>query len=431
MKLFRKSQQLFILSFIGLIGIGTLLLQSALWFEDKQLAWIDALFVATSAVCVTGLSPVYISQFNFGAQLILLLLIQLGAIGLMTLTSLLIIMVRREMNLDNKMLISGIVESYSGKELDKLLYVIIFYTFVIELIGWGLLTFGFMVEMKAPLHHAVYLGFFHSISAFCNAGFSPFDDSLMRAGPIVKIVVGGLIVCGGLGFYVIYDLWQVIHKGAFMKVYTKLVLVTSTILILVGMFGLKIFEYAEGGGISWLDSLFQSVTARTAGFNTIDLNQLHPSSIMLIIALMLIGASPGSTGGGMKTTVFALAFLAIFKTFAGEREVTLFRRQIATPSVLKAFSIMFVFISLSIVGMIMLSIYEDMPPYVMMFEAVSALGTVGLSLGLTAKASIGGKLVLIVLMFLGRIGPFTFFLFLLSREKNSRLQYPEERVIMG
>ncbi len=428
----RKSQLYFILSFAGLIFLGTLLLYWATDLHGKPLSLLNSFFISTSAVCVTGLTPINVSDFGLGGQIILLILIQTGGLGIMTLTSSLILIVRRDMNLDNKLLISSVMESYSGRELPPLLYIIPLYTITIELIGAVLLTFCFWTgKFHMPLHEAMYQGVFHSISAFCNAGFSTFDDSMCRFGPMIKIIIGALIICGGLGFYVIYDLWQMLRRKTFMKIHTKLVLTVSLFLIAFGMVMIKVSENFEGGYISWLDALFQSVTARTAGFNTVPMTQLHSSSILILIALMMIGASPGSTGGGMKTTTLAIVAIAIWKTFVGERQITMFRRQIPMPNVLKAFSIMMIFIVLSIVTVFLIDIHENEPLYSMFFEVASALGTVGLSLGLTAKATAATKIILIVCMFLGRIGPFTFFIFLLSREKNTKLKYPEERIIMG
>lgn len=430
--LIKKSQLLFILSFLLLIAMGTVLLQAIMLMEKNGISYIDALFISTSAVCVTGLTTVPTSQFNIGGQLILLLLMQLGGLGIMTLTSFFIIMVRREMNLDNKLLISGVLETFSGHEINGLLRVVVMYSLIIEAIGALLLTAGFYYEMRMPLMQAAYYGLFHSISAFCNAGFSLYDDSLVHCGAFIKIVSGSLIVCGGLGFYVIFDIRQVMkRKKSFMKIHTKLVLMTSGVLIVAGMLALKFIERAGDSPISWLDALFQSVTARTGGFNTVDMHMLEPASLLILIALMLIGASPGSTGGGIKTTTIALVFIALYKTFIGEQHVTMFKRKIATTNVLKAFCIMLLFIVLLIGATIGISFFEDRTLSVMMFEVASALGTVGLSLGLTADATIPTKIILILCMFLGRIGPFTFFLFLLSREKTSKLEYPEERLIMG
>ncbi len=428
----KKSQLLFILSFVLLITAGTILLQLSISRVESELSWTDAFFISTSAVCVTGLTPVPTSSFSLFGQLILLILMQLGGLGLMTLTSFFILVLRREMNLDNKMLISNVLESSSRNELSGLLHVVVTYSCIIELVGAVLLILGFWLGMHQPFLTAVHYGVFHSISAFCNAGFGLYDDSLVGCILYIKVVVGCLIIAGGLGFYVIYDILQVIRKKTFMKLHTRVVLITSGVLIVFGMIMLKLIENTGDSPISWVDAAFQSVTARTAGFNSTNLLMLQPSSLLILIALMLIGASPGSTGGGIKTTTIALIYVALYKTFVGERNVTLFKRRITSTNVLKAFCIMILFIILLVAATVGISIFEDEAKLgVMLFEAASALGTVGLSLGLTAQAAAGTKLVLIVCMFLGRIGPFTFFLFLLSREKSSRLEYPEERLIMG
>ncbi len=428
----KKSQFLFILSFVLLIVAGTVLLQLPISRSGAELSWIDAFFISTSAVCVTGLTPVSTSSFSLFGQGVLLILMQLGGLGLMTLTSFLILMLRREMNLDNKMLISNVLESSSGNELTGLLHVVVTYSCIIEMVGAVFLTLGFWVDMELPFLTSIHFGVFHSISAFCNAGFGLYDDSLVSCGAFIKIVVGCLIIAGGLGFYVIYDILQVIRKKTFMKLHSRIVLITSGVLIIFGMIALKWIENTGDSPISWIDAAFQSVTARTAGFNSTNLLMLQPSSLLILIALMLIGASPGSTGGGIKTTTIALIYVALYKTFIGEQHVTLFKRRITTTNVLKAFCIMILFIILLVAATVGISIFEENCKLsVLLFEAASALGTVGLSLGLTAQAAVGTKLILIVCMFLGRIGPFTFFLFLLSREKTSRLEYPEERLIMG
>jgi trk system potassium uptake protein TrkH len=304
------------------------------------------------------------------------------------------------------------------------------YTFIIEGIGAVLLSTGFMFEGK-PFFYSIYLGIFHSISAFCNAGFSIFDESLIGSSIFVKIVISTLIICGGLGFYVIYDLYNFRRGRKTYRIHTRLVLITTMVLILTGTLAIKLIETHKAFDISWIDAYFQSVTTRTAGFNSVDLTLLHPSSILIMTVLMLIGASPGSTGGGMKTTTAAVIFISIYNTFKGNPTVMIFRRRIPLSSILKAFSIMFTFILLTIIGVIAIAGVENTTLSVAVFEAVSALGTVGLSLGLTAQAGAMTKIVLIILMFVGRVGPFTFFLFLLSREKSSQIEYPEERVIMG
>ncbi len=430
---FKKSQLYFIFSFFAAIILGTLLLKSP-WVSHSggTLQWIDAVFISTSAVCVTGLVTVTTSGFNLAGQLIILALIQVGALGIMTLTASIIVLMGRKMNYSNTMILSNLSDSFPLKSVDSLLRTILAYSIIIEFSGFILLTYGFLASGKYDFGEAAYLALFHSVSAFCNAGFSTFDTSLIGMSAFIKIVISFLIILGGLGVYVIYELSHLSHKH-FLRTHTRLVLITSLVLIVFGMVSLKFLEHCGDTPISWLDAYFQSVTARTAGFNTIPMNDitLHPGSIIILIALMLIGASPGGTGGGMKTTTAALVFMSLYNTFKGNQKVLLFKREILQNNVLKAFTIMFTFISISIVAAIWLTATDNASLDRAFFEVASALGTVGLSLGISAEATDAGKIILISCMFVGRIGPFTMFLFLLGREKTSRLEYPEERVILG
>ena len=426
----RKSQLYFIFSFLGAIIIGMFLLKLPWVTHDGgSLEWIDALFIATSAVCVTGLVTVTTSGFNLAGQLIILTLIQIGALGIMTLTASIIVLMGRKMNYNNTAMMSNLSESFPLKRVDSLLRTILTYSIVIEAAGFILLTYGFLLSGYS-FGRAAYEALFHSISAFCNAGFSTFDTSLIGMSPFIKVVVSILIILGGLGVYVIYELSHLSHKH-FLRIHTRLVLITSFVLIVFGTISLKVLEYRDNVQISWLDAYFQSVTARTAGFNTIPMENLHPGCIIILIALMLIGASPGGTGGGMKTTTAALVFISLYNTFKGNQIVLIFKREIPLRNVLKAFTIMFTFIAISMVAATWLTATDSASLEAAFFEVASALGTVGLSLGISGQASVMGKLILIICMFVGRIGPFTLFLFLLGREKTSRLGYPEERVILG
>jgi trk system potassium uptake protein TrkH len=429
----KKSQLYFIFSFLGAILLGTLLLKAP-WVSHTggTLAWIDACFISTSAVCVTGLVTVTTSGFNPAGQLTILALIQIGALGIMTLTASIVVLMGRKMNYSSAMIFSNLSDSFPLKSVEDLLKTILTYSAIIEFTGFILLTYGFYASGKYGLNEAAYLGMFHSISAYCNAGFSTFDSSLIGMSPFIKIVVSLLIILGGLGVYVIYELYHLSHKH-FLRIHTRLVLISSIILIVAGTLLLKFLEYRAHTPISWLDAYFQSVTARTAGFNTIPMQtgSLHPGSIITLIALMLIGASPGGTGGGMKTTTAALVFISLYNTFKGNPKVLLFKREICENNVLKAFTIMAIFIGINIIAAIWLTATDYAPLDAALFEVASALGTVGLSLGISASATVAGKIILIICMFVGRIGPFTLFLFLLGREKTSRLGYPEERVILG
>lgn len=425
----RKSQFYFIFSFMAIIMGGTVLLKSPLVTYSKgNLPFIDALFTSTSAVCVTGLTTVNTGDFNLVGQLIILSLIQLGGIGIMTLTAAILVSVGRSMSFDNTLMISNVSENFPLRQVESMLKTVIFYTFFIEAIGAALLTYGFLDgnRYNFSLGKAAYLGAFHSISAFCNAGFSTFDANLIGTSSFIKIIITALIIFGGLGIYVIYDVTHCANRK--LKIHTKLVLITSFILT---VFGTLVFRLLENGKISWVDAYFQSVSARTCGFNSVDMTIFHPASLVVFIVLMMIGASPGSTGGGMKTTTAAIIFMSIYNTFKGNDKVLIFNREIPLMNVLKAYSMMFIYILIAVVAAVFASAFSDDSLQSVVFEVVSALGTVGLSLGLSAKAGVACKLVLILCMFVGRIGPFTIFLFLLGKEKKSKLRYPQENVIIG
>ncbi len=425
----KRSQAYFILSFLVLIGCGTLLLKLPFMLrEGCHLLWSDALFMAASSVCVTGLAPVAFSDFSLSGQLVVLLLIQLGGLGIMTLSASILIMLGRQMSMSNTMMISFMNDSALNTA-EGLLKTVFRYTFICESIGFILLLPGFCLD-GWTVQQAVYYALFHSVSAFCNAGLSPIPDSICSAGTAVKVTLIFLITSGGLGFYVIYDLaLKAKQKTQRLRVHTKLALVMSAVLITGGCLLLKFFNYDS---VSWIDALFQSISARTAGFNSVNIGMLSKSSIMVLIILMLIGAAPGSTAGGMKTTTFGLAVAAIISILKGNRFTLLFRRKIPTVLVLRAFTIMVLYLLFALAGVT--AFVAIMPQETLLhsfFEVSSALGTVGMSMGTTGRLSLEGKLLLTGLMFIGRVGPFTLLLFLLGREKNSKLEYPEEKIILG
>ena len=426
----KKGQMLFIFSFTALILLGTLLLKLPFAYQG-DLCWADSLFTATSAVCVTGLMTVPTSQFTLFGQLVILGLIQLGGIGIMTLSASILLMIGRGLSFSNTLMISSLSDNFSLRGTEGLTRTVIQYTLVSEGIGMLLLLPGFLADY--PWAEGIYYSLFHSVSAFCNAGISIFDNNLIGQNRWIQLVIAGLIVLGGLGVYVIYDLIRAIRNREWkLRVHSKLVLLSTLILIVGGMLLLRGGGFRDGGILTWFDSFFQSVTARTAGFNTIDLTLLPAPSLTLLIVLMLIGASPGSTGGGMKTSTVALAVAAIYNTFKGNAEVLMFRRKIPMVNVLRSYTIIVTFLLLSCGGAIVIQLLTGGSAMMdCFFESASALGTVGLSLGTTAKLTLEGKLFVSLYMLVGRIGPFTAMLFLLGREKKGRLKYPEERIIIG
>lgn len=420
------SEILFFATFLFLILAGSLALKMPFVLHDGGLSWLDALFMATSAVCVTGLATVATSGFNTWGQVVLLVLIQLGAIGIMTLASTILLALKGELGLQHRLQAAKMTGSSRLSEIERVLALILKYTFWAELVGFLFLWAGFSFEGYAPGESA-WLALFHTISAFCNAGFSTFDSSLTGMGPLVKITVAGLIVLGGIGFYVVFDIIDHLKNKDRLTIHTKLVLWGTLSLVGLGTALLLMFEPRLG----ILDAFFQSVTARTAGFNTVDIAGLQHSSIFLLLVLMIIGAAPGSTAGGVKLTTFFVSLLAVYNVVFGRNRIVIFGRRIPGTNILRAYALIILYVSFLVLMTILLMRTESAGFVEILFEMVSAVGTVGLSLGLTPELSPVGKLIVVVGMFVGRIGPVVLVLTLFLGEKESRIDYPEEKIILG
>ena len=427
----KRGQLLFLASFAGLIAAGTLLLKLP-WAHDAFLPWPDACFMATSAVCVTGLATVPVGEFNGFGQVVLLLLVQLGGIGIMTLSASILLLMGRGLSFSDTLLISNLSDNFSLPRTEGLIRTVIQYVLVSEAIGFLLLLPGFLG--KYPFLESVWYALFHSVSAFCNAGLSPLPDSLIGQGRWTQGVIAALVIFGGLGVYVIYDLLMVFRRRQYrLRVHSRVVLTATLILIVVGTLLLWLIGQGRLHPIAWFDAFFQAITARTAGFNTVVIGSLPAESLTLLIVLMLIGGAPGGTAGGMKVSTVALAVSSIIGTFKGRQEVQMFKRTIPMANVLRAYTIMVTFILLTCAGAVFLHMltpdrFEIADCF---FESASALSTTGLSTGATASLTAPGKIYLACYMFMGRVGPFTIMLFLLSREKTRKLRYPEERIIIG
>ena len=409
------------LSFVVLILFGAGLLLTPLVEHTNGLSFVDALFTSTSAVCVTGLATVSTSGFNIYGQLAILLLIQLGAIGIMTLTSSFLLAIKGNISLKHKMLFSQIQENYALQDARMVLQNILKITFVTEFIGFVLLSIGFLME-GLPIQSALYQGFFHSISAFCNAGFSTYDQSLVGMNPLIKYTISFLIILGGIGYFVIFEVMEKYKSHRKFSLHTKIVLLTTTTLIVVGTVLILLFDMHT---INFTDSFFQSVTSRTAGFNSVDLHSLSIPTIFLMLLLMFIGASPGSTGGGIKTTTFFAMIYSISSILKGKTHLVVFNRNIPIHFILKAFATTVLYASVIVIGVILLLETNNVKLMDALFEAVSAMGTVGLSLGITPLLNDFGKITLIVLMFVGRLGPASFALATLRKNKEIKIKYPK------
>jgi trk system potassium uptake protein len=416
------------LTFIVLIAFGMAMLLLPFVQYQEGISLLDTLFMATSAVCVTGLVTVPTSGFNPAGQLILLLLIQLGAIGIMTIGSSLLLFLHGELNLPQRLRVAGVTEPYALREVEGVLAMVLAYTLIMEAAGLAALTIGFSLE-GYELSDSVYLAFFHTISAFCNAGFSPLDTSLVGVNWFIKVTVMILIIMGGLGYYVVFELFsrpRQPHRR--LSIHSRLVLYGTIFLLGTG----ALLPYLiEGQALGWLDALFLSATARTAGFNTVDLAGLHSASLFLLLLLMVIGAAPGSTAGGVKLTTFLVSLLFVSSAIRGREQVVIFGRRLPLATVLRAYTLIMLYLGFVGLGTGLLLYTEGAPLLATLFEMTSATGTVGLTLGLTPELSAMGKVIIIIGMFGGRVGPAILVLTFLRPKSASRLHYPEEKIMLG
>lgn len=416
------------LGFLLIIVTGAVLLYLPLSHQDGvEISFLDSFFVSTSAVCVTGLTPVDISKTlsDFGS-FILMLLIQLGGLGYAVLAVLIIRLASGKIDASTGNLLRDSLGADHRMGTKKLLTLALSVTGIIELLGAVLLFISF--SGRYPLARAVYLSIFHSVSAFNNAGFDLFSDSLMKwnEDPLVLITIASLIALGGLGFILYGDLLDHVRHGKKITVHTKIVLSTTLFLIVSGtvLFRLILPD------IDWKNAFFQSVTTRTAGYFSYDQSILPPAGVALTIILMFIGASPGSTGGGVKTTSFLTAVKASFFLILGRNPVA-FKREISSESVMKAFFV--IIISVLLVAMATLAISITDPEFggdQILYEVVSAYATVGLTMGITPSVSSAGKIILIIMMYLGRVG-FMTIISAFARRRLTGARYIEEKVIIG
>jgi len=423
--------------FVILVGTGLLLLPGAT--ASSEISFIDALFTATSGTCVTGLIVVdtgsYFSRFG---QIVILLLIQIGGLGLMTTTAFFLLILGRGISVKESVLMHDVLSSKTLARISYLIISILTLTFAFEFIG--ILAFYFSWSGKSFEHgSAFYYSIFHSISAFCNAGFSLFSDSfeLYKGSFMQNITLTSLIIIGGLGFTVLMNLFRfVVFKREHLSLQTKLVLTITAMLIAIGTGLVMVTEWSKSlDGLPFstriIASYFQSVTTRTAGFNTINIGHLTNACYFLMMILMFIGASPGSTGGGIKTSTFGIFLGSIWSMLRGRSSVEMFKRSVSEDTVNKALSVIILaFMLLAVFGFILLITQEGNPVHIL-FELVSAFGTVGLSAGVTPHLTALGKVVIIMTMFIGRIGPLTLALAIGQRRSSAAYEYPDEAVMIG
>jgi trk system potassium uptake protein TrkH len=428
-----------------IILVGSLLLVLPISAQaGKTVSFVDALFMSTSATCVTGLATNSVADdFSLFGQLVILTLIQIGVLGIMTLSSSIALFMGRSLGVREQVMMQDVLDSSSSEELLGLIIDIVKFTLLIEFAGAIVLTIGFYLE-DYEIGQSLYFGFYHAISAFCNAGVALFNNSMedFKFSPLIHGTIAVLVITGGLGFLVIQEIQQAFKtkkKLINFSLHSKIVIVTNILLLAFGMtylfFGEFLHAFVEYSLWEKLQlSFFQSVTTRTAGFNTIPITELHPHSIYMIVLLMFIGASPGSTGGGIKTTTFAILIQSVKATLTNNKRVEMFERTL--PNVLVVRSIAIVIISLitvSVALLVMMRLETGKDFLALMFETVSAFGTVGLSLGITAQLSTMGKIMISLVMFIGRVGPLTLVLAVGQNAAGtgSRVRYPESKILIG
>jgi trk system potassium uptake protein TrkH len=445
----RSPARTAIVAFALLIFSGTILLMLPASSTGKPVGCVDALFTSTSAVCVTGLTVVDTgSTYSRFGQFIIMILIQIGGLGIMTMSTLFIMLAGRRPGLAGQIVVQDAFTHSRDRHISSILKDVFLFTGVIEGVGIVIMFFIFLPENS--VQRALFLSIFHSISAFCNAGFSVFSDSFVKYSEnwLLNLVICFLIISGGIGFLVLSEIKRkfiVKHRGlSRLSLHSKIVLSTTLFLIVSGMvlilgmeWGNTLAPLSPSGRL--LAAFFQSVTARTAGFNTLPIGSMANQTLFLLILLMFIGASPGSCGGGIKTTSFAaLAVLGFSRLQGGDRPL-LFNRTISAPSVGKAVSVVILSAMVICLGIMLLLITEiGQVPHAqsrgrfleLFFEVVSAFGTVGLSTGITGWLSEMGKIILSLVMFVGRLGPLVVGV-AMSRDAASRYYYAEESIMVG
>ncbi|WP_308545289.1 TrkH family potassium uptake protein [uncultured Sneathia sp.] len=434
---------LILLSFAIMMFLGAFLLCLPLaQISGKSGNFLENLFTATSALCVTGLvvNDISITYTIFG-KIVILILIQLGGLGVLTVSSMVILSISRKMGYYTKKIVSEDINYNILTEIPRYLKNVSIVVFGIEFVGAVLLFFEF--SKKLSFIQAVGYSIFHSVSAFCNAGFALFSNNMENytGNILINFVITSLIILGGLGFAAILDVYNVIKKTRRkLSTSTHLAMAMTIFLICFGAIMTFILEYSNKGTIGnlslhdkLLSSYFQSVTLRTAGFQTIDLATLTTPTIIIYLFLMFIGASPGSTGGGLKTTTLGILILGVMNAITGKEDIEYRRRRLSWQTFNKACAILMLSLFYLFVMIIIMSIFDSSKGFLpLLFELISAFGTVGLSMGVTAKLSIISKLIIILTMYIGRVGPLTI-MYALSKKKcrEGKYKYPEETILIG
>lgn len=441
-KLFNWSPpRILVTGFALIIMLGGLLLSLPISNADgHHLRFIDAVFTATSATCVTGLVVVDTgTNFTTFGQMVIITLIQIGGLGFMTMATLIALVLRKRISLKERLVLQEAMNQTNMEGIVRLIRKVLVYSLSIEATGALLFAIRFAFDM--PLGKALYFGFWHSLSLFNNAGFDLFGDFRSLTGyvgdPFVNLIAMGLFIFGGLGFVVMSDLIE-FRKNKRLSLHTKVVLTITGALLVVGTVIIFIFEFSNEKTLGSLDwgskiwaAMFQAATPRTAGANTIDIGLMHQATIFFMVILMFIGASPGSTGGGIKTTTFMTLIGAVIAMIRGKEDIVMFKYRLPRERIFKALTITMLSLVLVIAVTMILSATEDREFLRLLFEATSAFGTVGLSTGITPSLSDFGKIILCLTMFAGRLGPLTLAYALGPKVEKDLYRHPEGKIIIG
>jgi Trk-type K+ transport system membrane component len=445
----------FILSFAALILLGALLLQMPHATRDPGLSWVDALFLATSAVCVTGLSPVDISSvLTPHGHWVLLALLQIGGLGVMTLTYFFAYFVAGGVSLRNRIGLQDLLSEENLANIGGVLALIVAFTAGVELVG-AILIHQSLAGLPGAPENLPFFALFHSISAFCNAGFSTLsaglaDPRVSGHGPFLGLIMG-LIILGGLGFPVVTNFWSYLVARVRRRIglrvaapprltaHSRVVLVSTAILIVGGALLIGLTEFVAGDGRAtaagdspWLTALFHSVTARTAGFNVTPTETLLPASAVIIMFLMFVGGGPASTAGGIKTSTLAVSLLALRRVLLGREDIEAFGRRFPPELANRALSILIATVGfITVISFALCLLHPELPPEDLVFEAVSAVSTVGLSRATTPLLGDGAKLVLVFAMLVGRVGVLAFLISLFPRREATGLRLPETTIVLS
>ncbi|MGE5552193.1 MAG: TrkH family potassium uptake protein [Bacteroidota bacterium] len=441
-----RPPQILIVGFATIILAGALLLTLPVASNSgRGLRFLDALFTSTSAVCVTGLVVVdTATQYTRFGQIVIACLIQVGGLGFMTMSTLIALLIGKRISLRERMVMQEAFNQFSPAGLVRLARNVLLTTLVVEGIGAVILAARFAFDY--PFGQSIFMGFFHSVSAFCNAGFDvmgqvtgEFSSFTAYVGdPVISLTIPGLFIIGGLGFPVLQEFYRLRRQKQRLSLHTRLVLRVTVALIVIGTALLLFFEASNPAtmrSLNWgsrvLSAFFQSTTPRTAGFNTLNIGAMRNGSLFLLVMFMFIGASPSSTGGGIKTTTFGVLMATIIATIRGYDEVGLAKRRLPKDLVFKAMTITALAAALIILDTLILTFTEKAAFIQILFEVTSAFGTVGLSTGITPALTDLARVLIVLTMFVGRLGPLTVAAALAQGKQPAPVDHIEDRVMIG